>query len=110
MKAVVLVINFEKEDPVQTIFDLTGGIGVDRVIEAVGVDAAVQQRNLTVRGGNCNHRRYIPRLVGMVAAGTVDPTDFITDKEPIPSAIDAYEIFDQREPGWLKVELQPAGA
>ena len=178
------VINFEEEDPVQTIFELTGGIGVDRVIEAVGVDAehassgpaapaegqqeqyeqeinqvapetnpqgdlwqpgsapsqsiewatqavakggsigiigvfppqamtfpigAVQQRNLTVRGGNCNHRRYIPRLVSMVASGTVDPTSFITDTEPVPSAIDAYEIFDQREPGWLKVELQPAG-
>ena len=178
------VINFEEEDPVQTIFELTGGIGVDRVIEAVGVDAehassgpaapsedqqqqyeqeinqvapqtnpqgelwqpgsapsqsaewatqavakggsigvigvfppqamtfpigALQQRNLTVRGGNCNHRRYIPRLVSMVAAGTVDPTEFITDKEPVPSAVDAYEIFDQREPGWLKVELQPAG-
>src|SRR5919199_1227751 len=33
------VINFDEEDPVETIFDLTGGIGVDRVIEAVGVDA-----------------------------------------------------------------------
>ena len=33
------IINFEKEDPVQTIIDLTGGIGVDRVIDAVGVEA-----------------------------------------------------------------------
>lgn len=33
------VINFEEEDPVETIFSLTGNIGVDRVIEAVGVDA-----------------------------------------------------------------------
>ncbi|TWB65733.1 threonine dehydrogenase-like Zn-dependent dehydrogenase [Nitrospirillum amazonense] len=32
-------VNFESEDPVQTILDLTGGIGVDRVIDAVGVDA-----------------------------------------------------------------------
>jgi len=34
-----LVVNFEKEDPVATIKRLTGGIGVDRVIDAVGVDA-----------------------------------------------------------------------
>jgi threonine dehydrogenase-like Zn-dependent dehydrogenase len=33
------VVNFDEEDPVGTIQELTGGIGVDRVIEAVGVDA-----------------------------------------------------------------------
>ncbi len=32
-------VNFEAEDPVQTIKMLTGGVGVDRVIDAVGVDA-----------------------------------------------------------------------
>jgi threonine dehydrogenase-like Zn-dependent dehydrogenase len=33
------VINFEKEDPISLIEQMTGGIGVDRVIDAVGVDA-----------------------------------------------------------------------
>jgi threonine dehydrogenase-like Zn-dependent dehydrogenase len=33
------VIDFSTEDPVQTILYLTGGIGVDRAIDAVGVDA-----------------------------------------------------------------------
>src|SRR5690606_21356072 len=33
------VINFDEEDPVEIIHQLTGGIGVDRVIDAVGVDA-----------------------------------------------------------------------
>lgn len=33
------VINFDKEDPVETIKDLTSGIGVDRSIDAVGIDA-----------------------------------------------------------------------
>jgi threonine dehydrogenase-like Zn-dependent dehydrogenase len=33
------VINFDQEDPVETILALTGGIGVDRAIDAVGVDA-----------------------------------------------------------------------
>jgi threonine dehydrogenase-like Zn-dependent dehydrogenase len=32
-------INFEDEDPVATIRRLTGGIGVDRAIDAVGIDA-----------------------------------------------------------------------
>jgi threonine dehydrogenase-like Zn-dependent dehydrogenase len=175
------VINFDEEDPVETIFDLTGGIGVDRVIEAVGVDAmssrtaptgevtegdfqeelnrvapetnpqgdtwvpgdappqsmvwaaqavmkagvigvigvfppqamtapmgTIQQRNLTVRGGNCNHRKYMPMLVGLVATGAMDPTEILTNTEPLTSAIEAYEAFDRREPGWIKVELEPA--
>jgi threonine dehydrogenase-like Zn-dependent dehydrogenase len=33
------IVNFDAEDPVTTIQDLTGGAGVDRVIDAVGVDA-----------------------------------------------------------------------
>lgn len=175
------VVNFDAEDPVETIRSLTGGIGVDRVIEAVGVDAehahsgpaapgeteeyerevgsvapetkpegdnwhpggapsaslrwateavakagsigiigvfppqqmsfpvgALQQRNLTVKGGNCNHRKYIPKLVGLVASGAMDPTEILTQKEPVTAAIDAYEEFDRRMPGWIKVELQPA--
>jgi len=177
------VINFNEEDPVEVIFNLTGGIGVDRVIEAVGVDAehahsgpaaeqgeqmagqfeqemsevapetnpqgdnwhpggapsqslmwatqcvakggsigvigvfppqamtfpvgALQQRNLTLKGGNCNHRKYIPRLVGLVATGALDPTGILTNREPMTDVIEAYKIFDQRQPGWIKVELLP---
>jgi threonine dehydrogenase-like Zn-dependent dehydrogenase len=177
-------INLEEEDPVQVIYELTGNIGVDRVIEAVGVDAEppesgpaaqqsaqpqeqaqaeleqiapetnpqddlwipgqapsqsllwstqavkkagvvgvigvfpppamtapigdVQQRNLTVRGGNCNHRKYIPQLVGLVATGALDPTEVLTQTEPVTDAIEAYEVFDRRRPGWIKVELNPA--
>ncbi|CAK9008475.1 S-(hydroxymethyl)glutathione dehydrogenase (Glutathione-dependent formaldehyde dehydrogenase) (FALDH) (FDH) [Durusdinium trenchii] len=37
------VINFEEEDPVEAIRELTGGIGVDRAIDAVGVDAVAPQ-------------------------------------------------------------------
>jgi threonine dehydrogenase-like Zn-dependent dehydrogenase len=33
------IVNFEKEDPVAVIKELTMGIGVDRAIDAVGVDA-----------------------------------------------------------------------
>ena len=34
-----LTVNFEEEDPLATIKRLTGGVGPDRVIDAVGVDA-----------------------------------------------------------------------
>ena len=34
------VINFQKEDPIQALKEATNGSGPDRVIDAVGVDAA----------------------------------------------------------------------
>lgn len=165
-------IDFSKEDPVDIIRQQTGGIGVDRVIDAVGVDAtsadgeptpelaviapetksrdgiwqpgnapsqvlnwSVQAvckagtigiigvyqpaartfpigtamlRNLTIKMGNCNHRRYIPRLVSLVRSGHVDPIGILTQRQPMTDVISAYKQFDQRAPGWTKVELRPA--
>ncbi|ACC73862.1 zinc-dependent alcohol dehydrogenase [Paraburkholderia phymatum] len=177
------VINFDIDEPVQTILDLTGGIGVDRAIDAVGVDAvraehgpaaSAQQdkqknfeqelqeiaprqneqdgnwkpgsgpsqvlqwavkavakagtlsvigvypmndrffpigeamnRNLSVRMGNCNHRAITPKLVELVRNGSFDPLAVLTQREPITNAIEAYRAFDKREPGWIKVKLEP---
>lgn len=155
------IIDFSKEDPLEAIKELTGGIGPDRVIDAVGVDAikppsgkkpstklwtpgdgpsqvlewmvqcvakagtisiigvypetskqfpigAAMEKNLTIKAGNCNHRRYVPHLVDLVRSGAVDPLTILTKVEPLLSAIDAYESFDKRASGWVKVKLDPA--
>jgi threonine dehydrogenase-like Zn-dependent dehydrogenase len=177
------VIDFNAEDPVETIQRVTGGIGVDRAIDAVGVDAnspqdgpaykkakalkaqfkqeleeiapktkpkgdnwhpgdapsqvlqwAVQalakagtlsiigvypptarsfpigmamNKNLTVKMGNCNHRKYIPLLLEKVRSGVISPSRVLTQTEPLTSVIEAYKAFDTRQPGWTKVELEP---
>lgn len=43
------IVNFDEEDPVKTILDLTGEIGVDRAIDAVGVDAERPHRGPAAR-------------------------------------------------------------
>jgi len=177
-------INFDEEDPVETLKRLTGGVGPDCVIDAVGVDAyhahggpaaeqakqeeqtfaeevqkiapeqrpdgpnwipgnapsqvaewavkaiakagtfaiigvypqtdqffpigAAMNKNLTIKMGNCNHRKYIPHLIDLVKNGTVDPTTVLTEIETMSEVIDAYKAFDERRPGWIKVELAPA--
>jgi threonine dehydrogenase-like Zn-dependent dehydrogenase len=173
-------INFDEEDPVETIKRLTGGIGVDRVIDAVGVDAehphhgpaqpdaehierfeqeqaevapeinpkgdqwrpgdapsqvadwAVEavakagtigiigvyppaarsfplgeamNKNLTINMGNCNHRRYVPQLIDLVASGAMRLAPEVSQASALPDVVSAYEAFDRREPGWLKVAL-----
>jgi threonine dehydrogenase-like Zn-dependent dehydrogenase len=178
------IIDYNAEDPVETIRRLTGGIGADRAIDAVGVDAnrpekgpaakksaqlksqfrqevrdvapetnpdgdnwqpgdapsqvlnwAVEalakagtlsiigvypqtarsfpigqamNKNLTLQMGNCPHRKYLPKLVNLVRSGVVDPEKVLTRIEPLTNVIDAYKAFDERQPGWMKVELEPA--
>ncbi len=176
-------VNFDEIEVAKAIVEMTGGDGVDKVIEAVGVDAqhaqhgpdapgvvgrvkeAVIQRlteptarthgdhyvagdkpaqsldwaiecvrksgtvaiigvfpptdrefpigmamnkNLTLRMGNANHRRYYDVLIDHVLSGRLDPVKVLTQVEPMTGAIEAYEAFDARQPGWIKVELQPA--
>jgi len=65
-------------------------------------------KNLSINMGNCNHRKYVPMLVDLVRGGTVNPSEVLTQVEPMTSAIEAYKAFDLRQPGWIKVELEPA--
>jgi len=67
-------------------------------------------KNLTLRMGNCPHRKYLPRLVDLVRTGKVDPTAVLTQKQPMDDVIEAYKAFDKRQPGWVKVELRPVAA
>lgn len=62
-------------------------------------------KNLTLKMGNCNHRQYIPMLIDLVRSGVIDPTEILTQTEPLTSVIEAYQAFDEHRPGWLKVEL-----
>jgi threonine dehydrogenase-like Zn-dependent dehydrogenase len=38
----------------------------------------------------------------------VNPAAILTQHQPLSSAIEAYKAFDRRQPGWVKVELEPA--
>jgi threonine dehydrogenase-like Zn-dependent dehydrogenase len=64
-------------------------------------------KNLQVRMGNCNHRRYLSEVIRLVASGVVDPLQVLTHQEPLTDALSAYQSFDARQPGWIKVELLP---
>ncbi|HEX3628374.1 MAG TPA: zinc-dependent alcohol dehydrogenase [Verrucomicrobiae bacterium] len=64
-------------------------------------------KNLTVQAGNCNHRRYIPKLLSIIRSGVILPEKILTKREPLVSAIEAFESFDRRKSGWMKVELMP---
>jgi threonine dehydrogenase-like Zn-dependent dehydrogenase len=66
-------------------------------------------KNLSIRMGNCPHRKYVPKLVDLVRQGKVDPSRLLTQTAPLASAEEAYSSFDKREDGWVKVQLLPGG-
>lgn len=69
---------------------------------------AAMNKNITIRMGNCNHRRYYDVLIEHVRSGRLVPTKILTQTEPMTGAIEAYKAFDERQPGWMKVELEPS--
>ncbi len=88
-----------------------GTVSVIGVYSAPVQDFPIQtilEKNLTLKAGNCNHRRYMPQMIELVRAGVIRPEQFLTQKEPIQSAIDAYHSFAKHQRGWIKVKLEPA--
>lgn len=85
------------------------------VISIIGVYSPASQvfpigtamnKNLKIVMGNCPHKKYIPRLLDLVHAGIVDPTQILTQKSSLQGVIGAYQNFDLREEGWIKVALK----
>lgn len=176
-------VDFDEEHPVEAIKRMTAGVGVDRVIDAVGVDAerptagpaapddseasrqqaersslgpdvrtegdhwvagsapsqaldwAVQvaakagtvsvigvhpppvhsfpigeamMKNLTINSGNCNHRRYLPELIDIVATDRMHLAPNLSHHLSFDQVLRAYEAFDHRDEGWVKVALDTA--
>ena len=83
-------------------------IGVYPPTDRIFPIGKAMNKNVTLRMGNANHRRYYDVLIGHVQAGRLDPQKILTQTEPMTGAIEAYKAFDERQPGWMKVELQPS--
>ena len=134
------VIDPEKEDVAARVVELTGGEGADSVIEAVGRPelvgsalpllrpggilavagvivtpvevpwALVLLKNLRLRAGLVNPQRHVHRLLALIEAGRLDPTELITHRMPLSDAIAGYELFAERRDGVLKIVLDPESA
>lgn len=62
-------------------------------------------KNLTIRMGDCNHRKYIPMLLEWVKSKKFDSRDFVSQDIAFTDIINGYKHFDKRDNGWLKVIL-----
>ena len=130
-----VTINNGEEDAVATVMGMTGGLGVDVAIEAVGVPSTFElcadivrpgghvanvgvhghsatlhleklwSRDVTITTGLVD-TYSIPRLLNLIQGGRLDPTVFVTHRFAMDGVMDAYDTFaDAGRTGALKVVL-----
>lgn len=64
-------------------------------------------KNLTLRMGQCNTRRYMPHLLEHIRKGRIDGGEIISHRFPLEDAPEAYRMFARKEAGCRKVVLYP---
>jgi alcohol dehydrogenase len=131
-----VTINNGTEDAVALVMELTGGLGADVAIEAVGVPATFElctelirpggrvanvgvhghpvtlhmeklwTRDVTITMGLVD-ANTTDRLLKLIAEGRLDPLPFATHHYPLSSAMEAYDTFAAAaETDALKVVLE----
>jgi alcohol dehydrogenase len=133
-------INNGSTDAIEAVMALTGGLGVDLAIEAVGVPATFELaadlirpggrvanvgvhghpamlhlerlwiRDVTITTGLVD-TSTIPQLLRLITDGRLDPTTLITHRFPLADTMHAYDVFaDAAHTDALKVVLQGEAA
>jgi alcohol dehydrogenase len=128
-------INSADEDPVQRVMELTGGLGADVAMEAVGIPETFELcarlvrpggrvanlgvhgvpatlhledlwiRNVTITTGLVD-TYSTPQLLELLAQGRVETKPFITHRFALDEFVEAYDEFSRpQETGALKVVL-----
>ncbi len=64
-------------------------------------------KNVTFRIGRCPARAVLDELIPIVQEGRFDPASIITHRVPLAMGPDAYELFDGRRDGCVKIVLEP---
>jgi len=67
-------------------------------------------KGLTLRGAQCNVKRYMPHLLEHIRAGRLDPKNIISHRFPLEDAARAYQMFDQKRDECIKCVLIPQAA
>jgi alcohol dehydrogenase len=133
-----VTVNNGREDPLAAIADLTGGLGADVAMEAVGVPATFELatqlirpggrvanigvhgepatlhleelwiRNVTIRTGLVD-TYSTPTLLKLISSHQVNAARFVTHHFALDDMIEAYDVFSRAaDTGALKVVLTQA--
>jgi threonine dehydrogenase-like Zn-dependent dehydrogenase len=135
-----IVLNYQEIDVVSEIKRLTGGMGVDVAIEALGAQQTFESAlsslkpagtlsSLGVYSGKLSiplqpflaglgdhkivttlcpgGKERMRRLMELVRTSRVDLKSLLTHAFPLDDIVRAYEFFDQKSEGVVKVAIRP---
>jgi len=129
-------INASKEDSIKKIRELTNGIGVDAGIEAAGSEVTINAcLKATRRGGQATllgiidkpflfdlrkrffdifnlsmgygDQNHMEDLIKLIEGGRLSLKSLITHTYPLADVLTAYDIFEKRVGGCIKVLIKP---
>jgi threonine dehydrogenase-like Zn-dependent dehydrogenase len=66
-------------------------------------------KGLTLKMGQTNVHRYLPRLLDLIQAGRIDPSFIITHRLSLDEAANGYKTFHDKKSECIKVVLKPNG-
>lgn len=69
---------------------------------------SAMNKQLTLRGGQCSVKRYMPLMFEHIQAGRVDAKAVFTHEVPLEKAPGAYHTFANKQEACVKVALRPS--
>lgn len=132
-----ITVNVKEENAIESIFDLTEGVGADAVLECAGttraaVDAVefakkngrvaligiykepaslnvnkIVQWNITLAGSKAEGERSLAQALSLLSRQTVDLSPLITHRFPLDEIHAAFETAEKRLEGAVKVVVNP---
>jgi threonine dehydrogenase-like Zn-dependent dehydrogenase len=119
---------------IEAVLEITEGVGADAVLECVGTDQAMTTafsiarpgstvgfvgaphgvelpvrrmfgKNIGLAGGMAPTRRYLPELLELVLAGTIEPGKVFDATMPLDQVAEGYRAMDERRS--IKVLIEP---
>ena len=64
-------------------------------------------KGLTLKMGQTNVHRYLPRLLDYILKGKIDPSFVITHRMPLEDAPEGYRMFRNKQDNCEKIVLKP---
>jgi len=94
-------INNTRNFGIVSIIGVYGGF-----LDKIPMGSAIN-RGLTFRMAQTPVQRYLPKLMGMIEAGKIDPSFVITHSVSLEQGPEMYQTFRDKQDGCIKVVMKP---
>lgn len=85
-------------------------VGIYGPIDALVPIGNVVNKGITIRAGQANVKRLLPKMIDHVQNGNINPKELITHRIPLEEVAEGYHIFSRKLDNCIKPVLIPPSA